>query len=92
MLIRLNMLMRRFKERGGYPIMYVADRMGDRHDAVVLIVDILYEERERVEAVVKEVLDLLGAHNIKVLDHKLDSFMVPFREVWRFVAMVAVNH
>ena len=92
MLIRLNVIMRRFKERAGYPIMFVVDRMGKREDAVVLIVDILYEERERAEEVVKSIFDFLGSYNIKVVDYRLDTFVVPYKEVWRLVAMVSVNH
>ena len=90
MLIRLNMIMRNFRERGKYPMLYVVDR-ANRHDVVVLIVDIFYEERERAEGVAKEILDLLGSYNIKVVDHRLDTIMVPFRETWRFVAKVAVD-
>jgi len=92
MLIRLNVIMRRFKEKDGYPIMFVVDRMGKREDAVVLIVDILYEERERAEEVVKKIFDLLSSYNVKVLDHRLETIIVPYKEVWRLVAMVSVNH
>jgi hypothetical protein len=91
MLIRLNMVMRSFKKKGDYPMFYVVDRMGDRRDVVVLIVDILYEERERAEEAVKEILDHLGSYNIKVVDYKLVSYIVPYKEVWRLVAMVAVD-
>ncbi len=91
-LIRLNMIMRNFKEKGGYPMLYVIDRMGDRRDAVVLIVDIFYEEREHAEDLVKRILDHLGSYNIKVVDYKVASYIVPHKEVWRFVAMVAINN
>jgi hypothetical protein len=50
------------------------------------------EEREQAEKLVKKISDLLDAHNVRVLDYKLTSYIVPFKEVWRFVAMVAVNH
>jgi len=91
MLIRLNVIMRNFKERGNYPMLYVVDRAGDRSDAVVLIVDILYEDRGQAEEFANAILEHLSSHNIKVLKHGLDSYLVPWREVWRFVAMVAVN-
>lgn len=95
MLIRLNMVMRRFREKGEYPMLFVVDRVGDRSDVVVLIVDIFCEDREHVGEAVKQILDHLSAYNIKVLDHKVASYMAlygeAFREVWRFVAMVAVN-
>ena len=90
MLIRLNMIMRNFRERGKYPMLYVVDR-ANRHGVVVLIVDIFYEDRESAEGVAKEILDLLGSHNVKVVDHRLDTIVVPHKEVWRFVAMVAVD-
>jgi len=91
MLIRLNSIMRSLRERAKYPILYVVDRMGDSHDAVVIIVDIFYEDRESAEGVAKEILDLLGSHNVKVVDHRLDTIVVPHKEVWRFVAKVAVD-
>jgi hypothetical protein len=84
--------MRNFKGRGGHNILFVVDRMGDRRDVAMLIVDIFYKDRERVEGVVKEILDHLGTHNIKVVDYKLDSYLVPWQEVWRFVAVVAVDN
>jgi len=90
MLIRLNAIMRNFKKKGEYPMLFVVDRVG--RDVVVLIVDILCEEREQAEELVKKILDLLDAHNVWVLDYKLTSYIVPFKEVWRFVAMVAINH
>ncbi len=40
MLIRLNAIMRNFKKKGEYPMLFVVDRV--RRDVVVLIVDILY--------------------------------------------------
>jgi hypothetical protein len=92
MLIRLNAVMRNFKGRNDYPMLFVVDRMGSRRDVVVLIVDILYEDRERAEGVAKEILSLLGTYNIKVVGYRLDTIMVPFKEVWRFVALVAVDH
>jgi hypothetical protein len=92
MLIRLSIIMRNFRERTGYHILYVADRISNRQDVVVLIVDIIYEERERAEEVVRAILDHLASHNIKVVDYKLASVMMSFKETWRFVAMVAVDH
>jgi hypothetical protein len=91
MLIRLNMLMRKFKEKGDLPMLFVADRMGNRSDVVVLIVDILSDDKEYAEAAVKQILDYLSSHNIKVVGYELATYLVPHREVWRFVAMVAVN-
>jgi len=96
MLIRLNMIMRRLREKGDYPVLFVVDRLGNRSDAVVLIVDILTWEREHVEAAVKQILDHLSTYNIKVVDYKITTYLVSngdaFREVWRFVAMVAVDN
>jgi hypothetical protein len=96
MLIRLNMIMRRFREKGDYPMLFVVDRVGNRSDVVVLIVDIFTWEREHVEAAVKQILDHLSAYNIKVVDYKMTSYVVfsgdAFREVWRFAAMVAVDN
>jgi len=40
MLIKLNTIMRNFKKKGEYPMLFVVDRVG--RDVVVLIVDILY--------------------------------------------------
>ena len=91
MMIRLNMIMRNFKKRGNYPILYVVDRMGNRSDAVVLIVDIFYEDRGQAEEVAKKVIEHLHSYNVKVLDYILGSYMVPFKEVWRLVAKVAVD-
>jgi hypothetical protein len=85
------MIMRRFRESNNH-ILYVADRLGNRHDVVVLIVDILDGEKERAEEVVKRILNHLDSYNIKVVDYKLDSYLVPWREVWRFVAVVAVDN
>ncbi|GEM_PF-4781305 len=90
MLIRLNTIMRNFKKKGKYPMLFVVDRV--ERDVVVLIVDILYEEREQAEELVKKISDLLDAHNVRMLDYKLASYIVPFKEMWRFVATVAVNH
>lgn len=96
MLIRLNMIMRRFKEKGDYPMLFVVDRVGNRSDVVVLIVDIFAWEREHAEAAVKQILDHLSAYNIKVVDYTISSYLVSewnaYREVWRFAAMVAVDH
>jgi hypothetical protein len=92
MLLRLNMIMRRFREKFNHPMLFVVDRIGNRRDAVVLIVDIFDEERERAEAVANDILNLLDSYGIKVFDHKLESFMVPFKDVWRFVAVVAVDN
>lgn len=50
------------------------------------------EEREQAEELVKKILDLLDAHSIRMLDYKLTSYIVPFKEVRRFVDMVTVNH
>jgi hypothetical protein len=91
MLIRLNVIMRKFKEKGDYPMLYVVDRAGNRSDAVVLIVDILCEDRGQAEEFVKAILEHLSSHNIKVFKYGLDSYLVPWREVWRLVAVVAVN-
>jgi hypothetical protein len=91
MLIRLNAIMRNFKEKETFPMLYVVDRISNRGDAVVLIVDILHDDKEYVEAAVKQILDYLSSHNIKVLGYELASYLVPFREVWRLVAVVAVN-
>jgi hypothetical protein len=92
MLIRLNSIMRVLKEKGEYPMLYVVDRVSNRNDVVVLIVDIFNEDRGRAEEFVKKLLDYLSSHNIKVLGYELESYLVPFREVWRFVAMVSVEH
>ena len=92
MLIRLNAVMRNFKGRGEYPMLFVVDRVGDRRDVVVLIVDIFYEDRERAEGVAEEILGHLGTYNIKVVDYRLDTIMVPFKEAWRFIVLVAVDH
>jgi hypothetical protein len=91
MLIRLSSIMRVLKEKGKYPMLYVVDRVSNRNDVVVLIVDILSEDRGRAEEYVKKLLDDLGSYNIKVLSYELGSYLVPYREVWRFVAMVAVE-
>ena len=91
MLIKLNTIMRSFRERSNYPMLYVVDRVSGRHDVVVLIVDVVHQEREKAEEVVKRILEHLDSHNIKVVNYTLDSYLVPFREVWRFVAMVSVN-
>jgi hypothetical protein len=91
MLLRLNMVMRSFKEKNDYPILYVVDRLGDRRDAVILIVDVLYDDRERAEELVKKMLEHLGSHKINVLNHTMASYIVPGKEVWRFVAMVSVD-
>ncbi len=90
MLIRVSAIMRALKERGEFPMLYVVDRVG-RDDVVVLIVDIFSEDRERAEQHVKKILDYLSSHNIKVLKYELGSYLVPYREVWRLVAMVAVD-
>jgi len=92
MLIRLNMIMRNFKERGKYPMLYVVDRADNRGHAVVLIVDIFYEDRAKAEELVKVILEHLSSHGIKVLKYGLDSYFVPWREVWRLVAVVAVDN
>jgi NADPH-dependent 2,4-dienoyl-CoA reductase/sulfur reductase-like enzyme len=92
MLRRINVIMRKFKESGNYPMLYVVDRVANRSDAVVLIVDIFYEDRGQAEEFVKAILELLSSHNIKVLKYGLDSYYVPWREVWRFVAVVAVDN
>ncbi len=39
------------------------------------------EEREQAEELVKKILDLLDAHNVRMLDYKLTSYIVPFKEV-----------
>ncbi len=91
MLIRLSAIMRALKEKDEYPMLYVVDRMVGRDDAVILIVDIFSENREGAEEYVKKILDYLGSHNIKVLKYELGSYLVPYREVWRLVAMVAVD-
>jgi hypothetical protein len=96
MLIRLNMIMRRLREKGEYPMLFVVDRVGNRSDVVVLIVDIFSGERGHVEAAVKQILDHLGAYNIKVVDYKMAPYVMSegdaFREVWRIAAMVAVDN
>lgn len=96
MLIRLNIIMRRFREKGEYPMLFVVDRVGNRSDVVVLIVDIFTWERERVEAAVKQILDHLSTYNIKVVDYKMTPYVTlygdAFREVWRVAAMVAVDN
>jgi hypothetical protein len=91
MLIRLNGIMRGLKERSEVHMLYVVDRMAGREDAVILIVDIFSENREEAEEYAKKILDYLGSHNIKVLNYVLRSYWVPFREVWRLAAMVAVD-
>jgi ABC-type antimicrobial peptide transport system permease subunit len=91
MLIRLNSIMRVLKEKGQYPMLYVVDRISNRDDAVVLIVDVFSEDREQAEEFVKKILDHLSTYNIKVLGYELASYLAPFKEVWRFVAMVAVE-
>ncbi len=91
MLIRVSAIMRTLKERGEFPMLYVVDRVAGRDDVVVLIVDIFSEDRERAEQHVNKILDYLGSHNIKVLKYELGSYLVPYREVWRLVAMVAVD-
>jgi len=91
MLIRINAIMRSFKAKGNYPILYVVDRIPNREDVVILIVDIFYEDRRQAEELVKKVVEHLHSHNVKVLDYILDSYLMPFKEVWRFVAKVAVD-
>jgi len=91
MLIRLHSIMRVFREKYGYPILFVVDRITNREDAVVLIVDIFYDDRSQAEEVVKKVLEHLRSYGVKVLDYILGSYMVPFKEVWRMVAEVAVD-
>ena len=91
MLIRLHSIMRAFKAKHGYPILYVVDRIANREDVVVLIVDIFYEDRGQAEEVAKKVIEHLHSYNVKVLDYILESYMVPFKEVWRLVAKVAVD-
>ncbi len=91
MLVRLNHIMKNFKAKNEYPILFVVDRMGNRNDVVVLIVDVLHEDRKYAEEVFKKVVDHLSSHNIKVVGYTVDSYMVPFKEVWRFAAMVAVD-
>ena len=91
MLIRLNMVMRQFKNKGECLILYVADRVPNRDDVVVLIVDIFAEHKEHARELAKKVLDHLGAYSIKVVDHKMKPYLMPEREVWRLVAMVAVE-
>jgi hypothetical protein len=83
--------MKYFRERGDYPIFYVVDRVANRDDVVVLIVDILSDDKNYVKELVSQIFDNLSSHNIKVLDYRLGSYIVPHREVWRLVAMVAVN-
>jgi hypothetical protein len=83
--------MRGLKERNEVRMLYVVDRMAGREDAVLLIVDIFSENREGAEEYVKKILDYLGSHNIKVLNYVLRSYLVPFREVWRLVAVIAVD-
>jgi len=41
--------------------------------------------------VAKKVIEHLHSYNVKVLDYILGSYMVPFKEVWRLVAKVAVD-
>jgi hypothetical protein len=36
------------------------------------------EEREQAEKLVKKISDLLDAHNVRVLDYKLTSYIVPY--------------
>ena len=91
MLLRLNMVMRSFKDKGDYPMLYVIDRIGDRRDVVVLIVDILYDDMEKAEELVKKLLEHLDSYNINVINHTMASYIIPNKEVWRFVAMVSVN-
>jgi hypothetical protein len=83
--------MRVFRDKHGYPILFVVDRIANREDAVVLIVDILYEDKSQAEEVAKKVLEHLRSYDVKVLDYTLGSYMMPFKEVWRMVAKVAVD-
>jgi hypothetical protein len=84
--------MRSYKEKTQVPILYVADRVDKREDVVVLIVDILIDDKKQAEAVAKEVVNYLSSRNIKITDYKLGTIMIPFKEVWRLVAMVAVDN
>jgi proteasome assembly chaperone (PAC2) family protein len=91
MLIRLNSIMRAFKAKHNYPMLFVVDRIVNREDVVVLIVDIFYDDKNQAEEVAKKVIEHLHSYNVKVLDYTLGSYMVPFKEVWRLVAKVAVD-
>jgi len=91
MLIRLNMVMRQFKNKGECFILYVADRVPNRDDVVVLIVDIFAEDKGHARELAKKVLDHIGAYNIKVVEYKMRSYLLPDMTVWRLVAMVAVE-
>jgi hypothetical protein len=91
MLIRLNMVMRQFKNKGECLILYVIDRVPNRNDVVVLIVDIFAQHEEHAGKLAKKVLDHLGSYSIKVVDHRMKPYLMPDREVWRLVAMVAVE-
>jgi hypothetical protein len=83
--------MRVFRDKHDYKILFVVDRFIDREDAVVLIVDIFHDDKREAEEVAKEVIEHLRSYNVKVLDYVLGSYMVPYKEVWRMVAKVAVD-